>query len=352
MNAKAIILTTITAILSLLATAQNGLVAHWSFDNMSGDTIFDFSGNDYHGNNYGAVIIDGKVGEALAFDGLNDYARITENGSAPPEVLRSLGKGSISLWFKVDVIPTDYGIAPMFFYGAEEMCDFFDAANQGMIIELGHSPIFPGSEELFFTMWKNGCTYPSFCFDSNFPIPEGEWVHFVAVVGEDFNTGYLNGYEMTNRFYNFGNSEESQFFEDAVVHEALWFGKGHWDETVQYFDGAIDEVRIYDRPLTSQEVEELYSDTAMITSVNSLPKPSSIKVHPNPASNTIYFDVSGSQEQPESIELIGPGGQMVLKQQVSGSSGKISLAGMTNGLYILKIYFDKGVIRKKVLINN
>jgi hypothetical protein len=72
--------------------------------------------------------------------------------------------------------------------------------------ELGHSPVHPASEFLYFTIWKNGCTVPSFCYDSNSEIPTGVWHHFVAVVGEDYNTGYLNGEEMTNRWYNFGNS--------------------------------------------------------------------------------------------------------------------------------------------------
>ncbi|MDX1284483.1 MAG: hypothetical protein R3182_05710 [Draconibacterium sp.] len=42
---------------------------------------------------------------------------------------------------------------------------------------------------------------------------------------------------MTSRNYNFGFSDDSQFFEDARAHEVLWLGKGHWDRTTQYLDG-------------------------------------------------------------------------------------------------------------------
>lgn len=353
MNMKLVYVFLLLLLLPLWSMSQDGLVAHWSFDNMEGDTFFDLSDNENHGTNYGADVVDGKMGSALNFNGVGDYARIPGNDEPTPQVLRDLGKGSISLWFKADNIPTNYGIAPMFYYGAEEMCNFFDAANQGMIIELGHSPIFPGSEELFFTMWKNGCTYPSFCFDSNMPIPTGQWIHFVAVVGEDFNTGYLNGQEMTNRFYNFADAGASQFFSDAVVHEKLWLGKGYWDETVQHFDGMIDDIRIYDRPLTSQEVEELHSDTAVVTSVNSLEgDASSINVHPNPADRYLNYDLTELKGvSVKSIEFINASGKSVKHQNLSETSGSITVADLPKGFYMLNFLFEKGSIRKKVLID-
>ncbi len=155
---------------SLTINAQNGLVAHWSFDEMENNTIYDSSTGENHGTNYGATVVQGIIGNALSFDGTDDYVRIPEDGKYPPSVFSALRKGSISVWFKADIIPTDYGIAPILYYGVEQQCNFFDAANKGLIIELGHSPIYFGSEAIFFTIWKNGCTYPSFCFDSYYAV--------------------------------------------------------------------------------------------------------------------------------------------------------------------------------------
>jgi hypothetical protein len=244
---------------------SNTPIAHWKFDETSGNTAYDSSGNGYHGTVYGAQWTNGRVGGALKFDGDNDYVQITGNSDQFHENLQTVGKGSISLWFKCDYIPDVHGIAPMFYYGSLDPCNnMFDASNQGLIIELGHSPIHPGSKRLYFTIFADGCDYPSFCYDSWIPLHEGEWYHFVAVVGADYNTGYLNGVEMDDRHYNFGNSGYSQFFEDAVAHETSWIGKGYWDaknteDPKVFFDGIIDDVRIYDEPLTSEEVEDLYS---------------------------------------------------------------------------------------------
>ncbi len=240
-------------------------VARWTFDEGSGAVVHDVSGNGFHGTLHGGTWISGPLNGALALDGDDDYVEITQNTSAMRNRLAELGQGSISVWFRVNHIPTGHGIAPIFYYGAEEPCtNFFDAANQGLIIEAGHSPIHRGSQRLYFTIWANGCTYPSFCYDSWHPLSENEWYHFVAVVGENYNTGYLNGEEMVDRNYNFGTSSYSQFFENAVKHEALWMGRGYWDAvddpTPLYTEGAIDDIRIYDQPLSSQEISDLYSE--------------------------------------------------------------------------------------------
>jgi hypothetical protein len=318
--------------------AQPGLVAYWSFDENTGDTLFDESGMGNHGTNYGAQRIPGIKGNVLLFDGFNDYARIPENAAPPPAHLAELCTGSISIWFKANHIPIDFGIAPLFYYGAAGMCDFFDAANQGMIIELGHTPIHFGSERLYFTIWKKGCRLPSFCFDSRNAITTGEWHHFVAVVGEDYNTGYLDGVEMTNRRYNFGNSLSSQFFEDAVVHEKLWLGKGYWDRTEQYFDGALDELRIYDRPLSSAEVMQLFSDTATTSIATPAQDNDQIRVFPNPAADVIYYDFPNNEPGILSYEISGLKGELVHVGRDDPETRKIHIGRLPAGVYLIRFF--------------
>lgn len=236
------------------------LIYHLAFNEGEGTTAADATGTGPDGVIHGAAWTTGPLGPALEFDGDDDHVAIE-----PPPAFSELGQGSISVWFRVDHIPQNFGMRPIFYYGRDSVCPkTFDASNAGLIIELGHSPIHPGSDWLYFTIFANGCTYPSFCYDSRRDVTLGEWHHFVAVVGPDYNTGYFDGEEMTSRWYNFGNASYSQFFEDAVMHEALWIGRGYWDEEPMYFDGAIDDVRIYDGPLSADEVSALYGGTTHI----------------------------------------------------------------------------------------
>ena len=191
---------------------------------------------------------------------LEDYIAVQGSMSSPVAGMASLGQGAISVWFQCKRIPTEDGIAPIFYYGSNNPCtNMFDAANQGLIIELGHSPVHRGSKRLYFTVFANGCTYPSLCFDSRMPLEENVWYHFVAVVGASFNTGYRKGEELAPRHYNFGNANDSQFFSAARDHTAMWVGQGYWDARLMRFEGQIQDVRIYREPLGSQDVRTLYS---------------------------------------------------------------------------------------------
>ncbi len=314
--------------------AQDGLIGHWSFDFLDGDTFEDHSINGNAGINQGAVLIDGIKGKALYFDGNSDFGVIGNESFLPPEQLKSLGVGSISLWFRVDNIPLEHGIAPLFYYGGLSQCDFFDAANEGLIIEVGHSPVHHRSEKLYFTIWKNGCTYPSFCFDSNKAISTGQWHHIVVVVNEDSNTGYLDGREMTGRSYNFGGPTYSQFFEDAITHEVLWLGKGHWDRTEQYLEGALDELKIFDYPLSAAEVAVLYSDTTgHITGLKkNLSDPSALQVYPNPAKGTVT--ISGKVGL--SIGIYSIKGELLLEKAADTDQTRINISHLPPGIYVVR----------------
>lgn len=321
-----------------IVQSQDSLVAYWNFDQIDGDTIYDLSVHANHGTNYGGNLVEGVKGNAISFDGIADYIRIPEDGKTPPAIFSELSEGAISFWFKAVKIPTSYGIAPLLYYGAEEKCDFFDAANQGLIIELGHSPIFPGSKELFYTVWKMGCFYPSFCFDSHFPISTNEWHHIVVIVGDKYNTGYLDGVEMKKRDYNFGSSFSSEFFEDAIAHEKMWLGKGHWDRTTQYFEGAMDELKIFSKPLTAKEVQNLYNDTDFTTSISGKKNEIDVKIYPNPVSGTFYYQVNETVTSLREIKIFDLEGKIALQISNPAASGKMNTDNLTPGSYYVGFY--------------
>jgi hypothetical protein len=254
----------------------------------------------------------------------------------------------------VDAIPEFHGIAPLFYYGNREACDFFDAANEGLIIEVGHSPVHFRSKRLYFTIWKNGCTLPSFCFDSNEPINEGQWYHFVAVVGEDYNIGYLNGKEMIDRRYNFGTKLHSQFFEDAPNPERMWLGKGHWDRTEQYLEGAIDELRIYDRPLTAGEIQELHADTDSVISSNGnqLNETMSSLIFPNPAGEKFRYDLRTTGRDFTRLEVFDMNGKLIHQMPVNAPQGTLNTADLTPGIYSLRFYGELGVLQQKLMVSH
>ncbi|MGB9848140.1 MAG: LamG-like jellyroll fold domain-containing protein [Minisyncoccia bacterium] len=56
--------------------------AYWSFDEGNGNIAYDRSGNENNGTLYnGPTWVDGKVGKALSFDGIDDYVYIPDSNS-------------------------------------------------------------------------------------------------------------------------------------------------------------------------------------------------------------------------------------------------------------------------------
>jgi hypothetical protein len=277
---------------------KNGLVLHLPLDGNGQDK----SKNKLDGEVCGAVPTDGHSGPGslgLEFDGVDDYVDL----SAALTKVNALSKGSISLWFRVDQAPDQFpnralGIPqteqitfPVLYMGKIDTV----TGNNSLMVH----PIHPNARPTaWFTIVRNelnALVPPWFCFDTcYFPLPRtnnavscagpgwhlltaGEWYHYVVTVDPTGNHGYLNGEELVERRFN-PNRERPQyinapvgagppaeasdveFFDDVLGPTSFKLGAGVWGYATfeRFMDGAIDEVRIYDRALTADEVEALY----------------------------------------------------------------------------------------------
>lgn len=246
------------------------LVGHWTFD-LEENLGFDNSPFKAKGTIKGnAKNAEGIVGDgSLDLDGFGDYLEITKNGGIPKQ-FQNLKLGSIALWFRARTIPKETSISPLFHYGNSSGCkNLKDAANEGLVIEIAHGKFSEKASGVYFTVYDKSCELPALCYDSHSDahledekglIEENKWYHFAAVVGENYNTGFLNGEEIGFRNYNFSDAHASLFFANLISHEKMWIGKAFWDHAQEtFFDGFIDDVRIYSIPLNIAEVKSLYS---------------------------------------------------------------------------------------------
>jgi hypothetical protein len=226
--------------LDLTCNENGGTVAHDSSTN-----CFDFQVN-------GATWTRGIVGNGLQFDGMEAYI-----GTTNPMCLGRLGsfrEGTIGVSFRLDMLPLNT-VEPIFYFG--------NPNGSSIIIEVGH---YNTESKLYFTVRSNGIPL---CFDSNLNLQTNVWYRFAVVVGTNFNTGYLNGLELTNRHYNYGDARTS-FFLANVDRSLCWLGKGYSSGATQpsYFDGQIDEFRIYQRTLDSQEMAAFYTSFMSVAGVS------------------------------------------------------------------------------------
>jgi len=223
------------------------LVAYWSFDKLIRGKVID-SINGYIGYVIGKIkLVDGVSGKAIYFNG-KGYINFSKD---TVKKIGSLDKGTVSLCFQYKDI--DQNVLPILYFGSSREEDAL------FIVEIGHKT--KNNRRLYVT-WITGGPKPILCFDTGFNIKPNKWYHIAIVIDEKENTLYLNGKEVAKRHYNFGKPDMRYFFADIPVKELFTLGYGKTGHQITkhflLFHGAIDELRIYSRPLTKDEIKELY----------------------------------------------------------------------------------------------
>ncbi len=227
----------------------DGVVARWSFDNDAEGKVIDSSVNQNHGESSGVTYEPGVVGSAAYFDGVNSKIIIPNT----PKSITNLKSGTISCWFKFENIGGQ--VLPILYLGKATS----GRPNHSMVIEVGHDRGDPSNRRLYLTTIVGRGA--NFCVDSNYNLKDDRWYHYVAVVSESGNTIYIDGKEHQGRRYNLGsNSSYTTFFNDVPTKELLSIGYGKYSQEDPFysFKGYIDELEIYDRALTKQEIKALY----------------------------------------------------------------------------------------------
>lgn len=237
------------------------LLSHWEFE----DNAEDSAGENHGTIKGGATFTQGKAGKAISLDGVDDYVDFSQ------ETVNSLGKlsqGTIAFWFRFESLLDTQTVMPIIYIGGKDRPDNI------YVIEIGHSAgteapydfnAVPGtpdpSNTRLYSTWIRNDKDPFLCFDTNKNLDENKWYHFAVVVSENGNTGYLNGVEMTDRDYNFGNSNAHPFLNDISAKDKFYIGYGRNSYMISpdmvFFKGEIDDVRVYNEPLSADEIKGL-----------------------------------------------------------------------------------------------
>ncbi|MDD3985458.1 MAG: LamG domain-containing protein, partial [Methanobacterium sp.] len=212
---------------------RNGLVSEWHFDEGEGITAYDNSNN-----NNGILTnmdtsdwVTGKYGSSLEFDGTNDYVMVSN--------LNDLGvidkPYTISGWVKVNT-----------------------GENQGNIIHISSTSNGQGwclpfvslvGNKLRAISWNNGLSSVT----GATTLLSDVWYYFVTTW--DLVNGlriYVNGIidgQVSQASYTASGSSDYLF---------VGFSPSACSGDVGWFNGSIDEVRIYNRALDNEEITYLY----------------------------------------------------------------------------------------------
>jgi len=235
-----------------------GLVSYWTFDknDMINKTLKDVWGENnatIHGN---PKSVAGKVGEAFKFDGVNDYIDLTTLGDFGEQ----LGKSTFEAWIRTS---NKKDWMTLINNNGDE-CPNWGISMNG-IMRLNGFDISEGVVYLRTSLRTvDGRSCGSAGSGSSYPIFDGKWHHFVYTIdytihaqgGSGDRYVYLDGVKGSKGIHSFGGGSRAFFpFTTSVI---LGARKTNGIAN-SFFDGYIDEVRLYNRPLTEDQVLQNYN---------------------------------------------------------------------------------------------
>ena len=249
--ASLVILASLYLLYPMAVGADESLVLCLSFDGLSGTEVRDFSEYGNNGELRGEPeLVDGRIGKALWFDGIDDWVEIPDSIS-----LRVSEEVTVMAWINT------------------ERHEFPGAGWQGIIAKSN----WPTRSYSFYTEWEGHLHFSIFLSEPQFlefgsisdeMVPLQQWVHVAAVAqtssGGGIHRYYINGDPVGEWFFPDMTSLPGDTDTEPVLIGRTW-------EDARFFLGYIDEVRIWNRALDDDEIGMQVEMTTQELLLSSLP---------------------------------------------------------------------------------
>lgn len=154
---------------------------------------------------------------------------------------------------------------------------------------------------------------------SNYVI--NEWEHYVGVYTANTMTFYRNGVlqgTTTNTHTN---------VSQAIL--PIWIGRG---VSGNYFNGSLDDIGIWNRALTPNEISVLYQSTLSVDAYTA----ANVKVFPNPASDFLQLEVA-AENIGKTYQIIDELGRIVATDTMVDTTTEIAVSSLKTGMYFVKM---------------
>lgn len=228
--------------LSTKSAPTSGLVAYYKFNSNGNDS----SGNGNHATHVSANLTRDRNGQykSYKFNGINQYIEIPDNNLIS---IATTGKLSISVWMRPD------------------RKNFSNHQGSGYVHWMGKG--VSGQHEYVFRMYNFNSPRPNrtSCYAFNLTgglgagsyvqesITTGQWIHYVAIY--DYPNNKI-------QIYKNGVLKDTDTFSGYSIVPGngtapLRIGTRDFNS---YFKGGIDDLRIYNRVLSSSEIVALYNE--------------------------------------------------------------------------------------------
>jgi len=248
----------------------SGMVSWWRLDDGTGTVASDVLNNNPGtlNNMDNSDWVDGKIGKALSFDGSNEYVSVPDNNNLDLTVF------SLEAWFNLLSLPSqEEGAQLNSLYILSKSEDTTNGRWNYALRFLKRNEINSGNPVIACDFEESSdmeylLTYPAGSL-------VGSYHHIVCTLNGNTWKMYIDGLEVSGTIYRWTSIFEPVSALSGQIpvtgNSPLYIGThyssnadgGYGTNTlVSFFDGTIDEVAIYNRALTAEEIQHRYNTGA------------------------------------------------------------------------------------------
>jgi trimeric autotransporter adhesin len=302
------------------------LVAHWDFSGNANDV----TGNGNNGAVYNATLTCDRCGNpnsAYGFNGVN--AKIVVPHSSWIDMNNSIDL-SVCFWVKTYQNPNlNTGLVSKHVYGQWSGYMFWanNQQDQGYCTSPDHLSFYTASGYM-----QDACSNNAICSGSLEP---GQ-LEDACNTGWKFVTGVYDAATTTSSLFIDGvlQSDIGGISGGLSNNADLIFGASVLD--LAFFKGALDDIRIYKKKLTQNEILSLYDEDCSINTTGFAltgSKENTLNVFPNPSNSKITLNYNRT----ENLQILDISGrEIILKGEIRGEQIEFDVSELPKGIYIIK----------------
>lgn len=277
------IISLIVFLIPLGASAQDittGLVGHWKFDEGAGTTAGDSSGNNNTGIlTNGPTWTTGKIGGAVNIGGGSQQVTVPDTAS-----LDVTGTLTVSLWIKPTTLPTGNA-------------GFLSKAAGGDRAYSLNGNLSSSSKQPQFWISRDGDSSTKNTVTGTNILTTNTWYHVVGVFQPSVSAQlYMNAAV---------NAQITTGIYASIHNSAAPLRIGFNSDTSESFNGAIDDVRVYNRALTASEVQTIYNLGSGTPPPSDTTPPTVSMTAPASGSTVLGSSVTVSANASDNVGVVG-----------------------------------------------
>ena len=232
----------------------DGLLLDLRLGNSVNGLVYDRSGNNYTCFINGGKVVDGFFGNAIQFDGEKEYAFVSDF-EFPNEY-------SVEIWFMLEREPADFGFK-------EDGTPVSKMLLAKRYHEYAELMLFITSEGEIRALAKNENNSIRFDLKSSKGLVKtNRWYQVILTVDGQSAKIYLNGILMSEGAVKGLNQRLKDYPESS--REPLKIGADGTSifTKYRYFPGRIEDIRIYNRSLTGEEIGNMHYGVNLLDTIN------------------------------------------------------------------------------------